>query len=173
MSGARERCLESGMDGYLQKPFYPADIHRVLSPYCCGPDEPAPASDSCPREETPEEAEPEILNASEALARAGGSKQLLGRVCQVFLDNLPTMCEAIRTAVARTDAVALQHSTHTLKGSAGAIGAQAVAASARELEMMAKSRTLDGVGMALGRLENNLTKLRTAVADLRDQSARC
>jgi two-component system, sensor histidine kinase and response regulator len=179
MSGARERCLESGMDGYLQKPFYPDDIHRVLSPYCCGSDELPPASNSCPCKETPEEmetpeeAEPEILNASEALARAGGSKQLLGRVCQVFLDNLPTMCEAIRTAVATTDAVALQNSTHTLKGSAGAIGAQAVAASARELEMMAKSRRLDGVGVALGRLENNLTKLRTAVADLRDQSSRC
>ena len=172
MTGARERCLEAGMDGYLQKPFYPADLQQALSPYSGGHAKPTPVSgNASSQEETLQEKEPEILNASEALARAGGSKQLLGRVCRVFLDNLPAMCAAIQTAVAKTDAAALQYSTHTLKGSAGAIGAQAVAASARELERMAKSRTLDGAGTALGQLESEVTKLRTAVAELRDQSA--
>jgi HPt (histidine-containing phosphotransfer) domain-containing protein len=98
---------------------------------------------------------------------------LLGRVCQVFLENLPAMWTEIQTSVANTDAAAIQRSAHTLKGSASAIGAQAASASARDLEMMARSRILDGAGTALGRLEHELTQLRTAVADLRDQSASC
>jgi two-component system sensor histidine kinase/response regulator len=173
MTGARELCQEAGMDGYLQKPFYPADLYNALSPYCSRRDESTPANAYCVTEESAQSVEPQVLNAAEALARAGGNKQLLGRVCQVFLENLPAMWTEIQTSVANTDAAAIQRSAHTLKGSASAIGAQAASASARDLEMMARSRTLDGAGTAFGRLEHELTQLRTAVADLRDQFANC
>ena len=118
-----------------------------------------------------EGSEKAVLNAAEALARAGGSKKLLCRVCQVFLDNLPAMWAAIQTSVANTNAVAIQQSAHTLKGSAGVIGAQAAMAAARELEMMAKSGKWDEVGIASDHLDRELKRLTPAVADLRDQSA--
>jgi two-component system, sensor histidine kinase and response regulator len=92
-------------------------------------------------------------------------------VCQVFLDNLPTIWAELQTAVANTDAAAMQRTAHTLKGSAGLIGAQAATAAARELEMMAKSGKLDGAGLALDRLDRELKRLTPAVAELRDQSA--
>ncbi|MGI9473616.1 MAG: response regulator, partial [Rubripirellula sp.] len=30
MLGDRERCLDAGMDGYLSKPFEPADLRRTI-----------------------------------------------------------------------------------------------------------------------------------------------
>ena len=164
----RERCLAAGMDGYLQKPFYPVDLYNALAPYSSRLDQPNPADSSSP---DPIPTEKEVLNAAEALARAGGSEKLLCRVCQVFLDNLPTMWAELQTAVANTDAAAIQRTAHTLKGSAGLIGAQAATAAARELEMMAKAGKLDGAGLALDRLDRELNRLTPAVAELRDQSA--
>lgn len=109
--------------------------------------------------------EREVLNVAEALARAGGSEKLLHRVCQVFLDNLPRMWAAIQTAVASRDASAIQLAAHTLKGSAGPIGAQAVTAVTRDLEMMAKSGKLDGVELAAETLELELKRLTAVVAE--------
>jgi len=159
----RERCLAAGMNGYLQKPFYPVDLYNALAPYSSRLDQPNPADSSSP---DPIPTEKVVLNAAEALARAGGSEKLLCRVCQVFLDNLPTMWAELQTAVANTDAAAIQRTAHTLKGSAGLIGAQAATAAARELEMMAKSGKLGG-----DRLDRELNRLTPAVAELRDQSA--
>jgi CheY-like chemotaxis protein len=33
MKGDRERCLKSGMDGYLAKPIRAADLYRILDKY--------------------------------------------------------------------------------------------------------------------------------------------
>jgi CheY-like chemotaxis protein len=146
MSEDRERCLAAGMDGYLQKPFYPVDLYNALAPYSTRTGQPNLVDSSSP-DHTPNETE--ILNLAQALARAGGSEKLLHRVCQVFLDNLPRMWAAIQTSAANMDASAIQHAAHTLKGSAGLIGAVAVTAAARDLEMMAKSGKLDELELTL------------------------
>src|ERR1039458_10877342 len=44
----RERCLAAGMDGYLQKPFYPVDLYNALAPYSSRLDQPNPAHSSSP-----------------------------------------------------------------------------------------------------------------------------
>lgn len=54
---------------------------------------------------------------------------------------------------------------HTLKGSAGLIGAQAVTEAARDLEMMAKSDKMDGLERALETLDHELKRLIQAVAE--------
>ena len=84
---------------------------------------------------------------------------------QVFLDNLPRMWAAIQTAVASREASAIQHAAHTLKGSAGLIGAQAVTEAARALEMMAKSGKMDGLELALETLDHELKRLTAVVAE--------
>lgn len=34
MPGDRQRCLDTGMDEYISKPFKPEDLAKLLSPYC-------------------------------------------------------------------------------------------------------------------------------------------
>jgi CheY-like chemotaxis protein len=163
MSEDRERCLAAGMDGYLQKPFYPIDLYNALVPYSTRPPEQTNPVDSSSLQHI--SSETEVLNLTEALARAGGSEKLLHRVCQVFLENLPRMSAAIQTSVGNMDAAAIQHAAHTLKGSASLIGAQAVTAAARDLEMMAKSGKLDGLELTLETLDHELKRLTAVVAE--------
>ena len=162
MSEDRELCLAAGMDGYLQKPFYPADLCNALAPYSTRPDQPNPP-DSSTSKHIPMERE--VVNVAEALTRAGGSEKLLHRVFHVFLNNLPTMRTRIQTSIAGRDPAAIQHAAHTLKGSAGLIGAQAVTEAARDLEMMAKSGKLDGLELALETLDHELKRPTVVVAE--------
>jgi HPt (histidine-containing phosphotransfer) domain-containing protein len=131
---------------------------------------PPAANAPCCGEGHAEGAKKELLNAAEALERAGGSKRLLCRVLQVFLENLPAMWTDIKTSVVNRDAAAIQHSAHKLKGSASVIGAQEATAAARELETIAKFGMLEGVEIARDNLERKLKPLKPAGVDLRDQS---
>jgi HPt (histidine-containing phosphotransfer) domain-containing protein len=106
-----------------------------------------------------------LLSMTGYLARAGGSEKLLRRLFQVFLSNLPTMRTRIQTSIASQDPAAIQHAAHTLRGSAGLIGAQAVTEAARDVEMMAKSGKRDGLEPALDTLDHELTRLAEAIAE--------
>src|SRR4029077_14801936 len=93
-----------------------------------------------------------VLGEQDALARAGGSRKLLSRIAQVFLDNSAAMWDEIQRSTEKRDAKAIERSAHLLKGSASVIGAQAVTAAARELETIAKKCELDRAPVALERL---------------------
>ena len=60
--------------------------------------------------------------------------------------------------------IVAQHAAHTLKGSAGLIGAPEVTEAARDLEMMAKSGKMDGLELALETLDHELKRLTAIVA---------
>src|SRR6202140_4049151 len=60
--------------------------------------------------------------------------------------------------------IVAQHAAHTLKGSAGLIGAPEVTEAARDLEMMAKSGKMDGLELALETLDHELKRLTAVVA---------
>ena len=160
MRGDRERCLAAGMDSYLSKPIYPNDLLGVLATY--GTAVPAPT------ERTGEAAksQDEVLNASEALARAGGNKKLLSRLCRVFLESAPKMMESVRAAVGSKDAIAIQRSAHTLKGSASTICAYRLARAAEKLEEIAKQPGLPDLETEFETLSRELQRLEPVLLEL-------
>ncbi|MEW6298511.1 MAG: Hpt domain-containing protein [Thermodesulfobacteriota bacterium] len=107
-----------------------------------------------------------VLNLEEALARVDGDHQLLGELAALFLDEYPHMLAAIRAALARRDAKALQHAAHTLKGSVGNFGATAVFEAAFALEQMGRHGDFSGADAVCSRLEAELARLQPALATL-------
>ncbi|MGM0576930.1 MAG: Hpt domain-containing protein [Myxococcota bacterium] len=75
-----------------------------------------------------------VLDWDGAVERLGGSEETLRAVAKVFLEQLPVMTGDVRSALDAGDPEALQDAAHTLKGSAGSLGADPVADLAFELE---------------------------------------
>ncbi|HXR38738.1 MAG TPA: response regulator, partial [Terracidiphilus sp.] len=168
MSGDRERCFAAGMNGYLAKPISPRDLLNALGPYC-GATAPRPVADSSPTT-TAGGSQDDVLDVAEALARAGGSKELLQRLGKLFQQNWPAMLADIKASVTSRDAAAVQRSAHTLKGSASVICARATAAAAQHLEMIAKQGRTDGLDAELEGLSRELNRLQPALERLQKTS---
>lgn len=109
------------------------------------------------------------LDESLALSRVGGDVDLLKEVIELFLDDYPSTLEKIKSAVAASDASALEHSAHSLKGSVSTFGASRAFEAAFTLEKQGRSRDLTGATEGLFQLEQALEALRPELESLQVQ----
>jgi HPt (histidine-containing phosphotransfer) domain-containing protein len=77
----------------------------------------------------------------------------------IFETECPKLLGAIRSAVERGDASALEMNAHGLKGACSTFSAGPSTDRARELEMMGRNKQMDGSREMLGRLEKEIHSL--------------
>jgi HPt (histidine-containing phosphotransfer) domain-containing protein len=78
------------------------------------------------------------FDAAAALERTEGSEELLREVAALFREETPRLLDEIRTAMATSDARAVQRVAHALKGSVSHFGAPRAGAAAAALEHAAR-----------------------------------
>ena len=81
-----------------------------------------------------------VFDLAVAMHLVGGKRELVARLCTLFLEQLDGSVAAIRVAIAKGDPVEQKKAAHALKGSAAVIGAQRL----RELAARLESEGRDG-----------------------------
>jgi CheY-like chemotaxis protein/HPt (histidine-containing phosphotransfer) domain-containing protein len=160
MEGDREKCLRSGMDGYVAKPIDPKSFLRTVEQYATlGMTVEVPLSAS-------EESAKKCLDAAALLGRFTGNRKLLGSIVKTFREDCPEMMGRIREALKKHDPRAVADAAHALKGSVGNFGATAAFETAREIEKGARQGTLDGTWDKYATLEDDIAQLLPALQEL-------
>ena len=91
---------------------------------------------------------PTVVQSLRQLTQAG-EPDVLAEVLSMFVTQAEARLDAIDSATRASDAAALQHAAHALKGAAGAVGAGALQEACRELEECARRGALkDALGGA-------------------------
>jgi two-component system, sensor histidine kinase and response regulator len=144
LKGDRERCLETGADGYVSKPIAPAilfgEIHMATT--SSGPTN-VPAATTVKSSSV----------TDTLLARVGGSHEVLQEIIGLFIEDCPNLMDAIRTALAAGDSQAVYRAAHTLKGSVGNFEAHAAVEIAQRLEARAREGNITAATTVFAALE--------------------
>jgi PAS domain S-box-containing protein len=163
MQGDRERCLDSGMDDYIAKPIRARQLHEVIER-------------AVERFSTRDQASEPPLEASaggasgdgeaagavdwqEAMRAVGGDQELLKEVLDAFLQEAPRLLASAGQAIDASDAKLLERSAHTLGGTLKMLRASAGAASAQELQKLARSGDAPRQRAELDRLAAEFARL--------------
>jgi signal transduction histidine kinase/CheY-like chemotaxis protein/HPt (histidine-containing phosphotransfer) domain-containing protein len=155
MKGDRERCLASGMDGYLTKPLQPSTLFAAVEQQDTGALDPQAAEAAPPAT---------VFNPGALLERLSGDRALMADVIRVFLEDCPARLAAIETAVAARDPEALHAATHALNGAAASLAADRLAGAASVLERLGKEKRMEAVDAAWRQLALEASSLLDALS---------
>ncbi|SEQ38426.1 PAS domain S-box-containing protein [Ectothiorhodospira magna] len=131
MQGDKERCLQAGMNDYITKPLSPSRLATVLARYLpesrpVHPDPPPPVGGNR-----------HILNRDTLLERLLGDTDLLRRLLDTFIADIPQTLDELDAACADGHVDRLRRAAHTLGGAAGNMSAERLQAVAKAIEQAA------------------------------------
>lgn len=121
MKGDRERCLNSGMNGYVSKPVRRNELFVAISEAAefhsdrAGA-EPAQKTESTTSEQSPYSASG-LIDWRASLESVGNDVQLLQEVISAFLEECPALTRQLRDSLEKRDFETLHRAAHTIKGS--------------------------------------------------------
>jgi signal transduction histidine kinase/CheY-like chemotaxis protein/HPt (histidine-containing phosphotransfer) domain-containing protein len=164
MAGDREQCLKAGMDDYLSKPFTQQALRTIIQRWAPdslppGTAEPAPAAvPIAAPPPTQLSVNPRTLDSIRTM-----SPNLLEKVIQVYLRDLPGCVAQIREALASNDADGLRRSAHGLKSSSANAGADRLVDICKALELMGRSGAIALAAERIAELELEAMQVRKAL----------
>lgn len=183
----RERCLRAGMDDFITKPVQRdalaqviiANIHQheVESPMPSSIDSneavtprardaAEPASPGHARESDLIEANrAESFSVDNILERLDNDEEIAREIGDVFVASSAQLLAEMTTAISTRDASAIRARAHSLKGSAGNIGATALQQLATEMETAAGGDDLERAQRLLPALSQCLAQVNQVLSD--------
>ena len=102
------------------------------------------------------------------LASFGGDTEFFGEMLDTFFDDSPRQLAAARVGLAGGDVEAVRRAAHSLKSNCANFGALALSGQCRELEMLAKSGSLEGGAERLARIAAGYEQVHAALLAIKD-----
>jgi HPt (histidine-containing phosphotransfer) domain-containing protein len=159
MQGDREMCLDAGMDDYLSKPIRVSELVTALT---------RSASIEATGGETVSESS--VIDSAayeELFASTGGDPGFIRELIDTYLADAPDLFAQMRSALAAGDAETFRRAAHSLKSNSASLGALALSAQAKELEMMGKAGTLEGAAAKIAAADVGYARVKVALEQKR------
>lgn len=151
------------MDTYLAKPIRPAELFAALEGLFPGAHSGAVKPTALPEDAS--DAGP-VVDEEELLLTVDGDRAMVTELAAMFLGECPERLHRIASAIAASDARALEQSAHALKGVLGTLFARPAAAAARDLELIGRRGDLRGAREALEVLRARLDRALPAFEEI-------
>jgi two-component system sensor histidine kinase/response regulator len=106
--------------------------------------------------------DPDVIETLRQLTPPG-EPDVLAEVLQMFLDEVPPRIDRVRNAYASGNIQEVHRSAHSLKGSAGNVGAHALHAVCKQLDELGRSGDLAAAGPLVDALGTEFAKVEAEI----------
>ncbi|WP_199154269.1 response regulator [Chromobacterium sp. ASV23] len=161
-AGERERCLQTGMDDYLAKPFTQNALLEVLARWM------KPGADR-PDEGSSDKKDEGWLDPQALAGIRDIDPGLLPRMVAAWLAEGPRLLAAIHQAAKSGDGKELFRAAHALKNGAGSVGAKRLAELCQLLEQLGKADDLVDAASVVEDLDQVFYHSQEALKALREE----
>ena len=166
--GARERCIEAGMDDYLSKPIELAELCDLVEGWTVGAANWEPANRTeqaaAPRDRpaitavVAPDMSPPVLDVARLEESCLGIAELRESLLQAFLRDVRPRLERLSAAASAEDSRQVQFEAHGLRGTCLTIGTSACARVFGELESMGSEGRLSEAKRMLQRAADEVDR---------------
>ena len=162
MQGDRELCLEAGMNDYVPKPINSQSLTEALNRWLPVEENAMESQSSAAPEAAPglPASDVPIFDKSALLQRLMDDEELVQIVIAGFLEDIPLQIQSLKDYLAASDGAGAERQAHTIKGAAANIGAEALRATAFEMEKNGKAGDLSAIRKRMSKLELQFERLR-------------
>jgi diguanylate cyclase (GGDEF)-like protein/PAS domain S-box-containing protein len=167
--GIVEQCLSTGMNDYLSKPFNQRQLQEILEKWLFTQENNTISPVHNTTEIQPKKISPPILNAEaldnlRPLTTATG-ESVLNKTIALFIDSTENTIRNMSSALANQDASTLCKIAHSFKSACGMLGVRSIAGYAAAIETLAKAEQLQGIGVLLTTITNELPSVLSALRE--------
>jgi PAS domain S-box-containing protein len=156
-----DKCLESGMDGYLSKPVRRSDLLDVVDKWTSRTVIMKDDQAASPLiEQNKDSEEKVIMDYDAALLEFSDDKAFLREVMDGFVENVEKQLILIRQAIADGDAALVGKESHSIKGGSGNLKARELSEMAALMEKLGKEGNLQGLRDTLPVMEEAFARFR-------------
>jgi len=164
MAGEREKVVEAGMNDHIAKPLNVSEMFATIARLVKPADRRGSAATGGPAAPAdPVELALPGIDVAAGLAAANGNAPLYRKLLRKFRDSGRAFAAAFQAAQAGPDPTAPTRLAHTLKGTAGTIGARALQRAAVALEKACQGGRAEAIAAALTK---TLAELEPVIAGL-------
>jgi CheY-like chemotaxis protein len=162
--GARQACLQAGMDDFIAKPFSLSTLRRKASHWLSVATQSEAALEQVELARQPEQRQIEASNAVNAapasvdlsrlqeLADEAGSPRIVEELSLIFIEDMDRRLESLREATDERVERKLLSVIHSVKGACSNFGALRMAVLAEAIERRAKRGDVLGLDLEVGQL---------------------
>ena len=167
LKGDREQCIAAGMDDYVAKPIYSAELLHAVERFMHGRTAApprleitgAPTAAAKPKKRGPA-FKPDLF-----IAAAGGA-EMARELIAIYAEDSGKFLQDASAALSAGNAVALYEAAHALKGMLGVYTATRASETASHLCHLAQDGDLFGARALLEKLKKECVRLGTALANV-------
>jgi len=164
LEGDRERCFAAGMDDYISKPVKQEMLSEAIERWTAertASDQREDLSEPTPADSA-SVIDPGVIAELRGL-QSSTDPDFFNHLIDLFIEETPHRLAAIREALAKSNAEALGHEAHALKGSSAHLGATRMDSLCEILEEQGRSGSINGASAVLSVLEEEFGRVRKAL----------